>query len=168
MNIPNEHYIPHETKMCYFNDIPHLVSYKVVHKCEHHEVIIENEGRKNIIKSIQDQGNLKGDDFFKLLKAIGTTIQNCRLYFLDPTHIIFDSQRIYIGEKGYMFEFVPSTSQSVLAKSLATFFDSLQGLVNTEDNDIIEKLHQIRMALREEQFDQKTFLEDIIPSRSTL
>jgi len=143
-------YIPYEAKMCFFAKPALFLPYKVTHESDGHHYHLDTGNQINLAVILMRQQEMDASFFRRFIAALEEVKQVCKDHLLHPAHVDYGLEHIYQNAEGkFQFTYLPVGTDQSLSQQLKVCLRQLEPYLPKEDATVVEKMHQIHLALEE-------------------
>ncbi|MDF1617098.1 DUF6382 domain-containing protein [Petrocella sp. FN5] len=163
---PLEKCIYYQIKMCQHNQISSLIPFEYSFEEDDIKIYWKLKGFEALHKKDKNT-YISKRKMEKLLLHLKGALTDCMDYMLEPCQLKLQWEAIYVDQSdNYRFIYLPVRNEEEMniAINLKGFLSQLQPYINLGDEDVMIKMHQLRLSLEAEDFNLDTFIHEALSS----
>ncbi|PKM65697.1 MAG: hypothetical protein CVU95_14010 [Firmicutes bacterium HGW-Firmicutes-2] len=161
---PLEKCIYYQIKMCQHNQISSLIPFDYSYEDDDVKIYWKLKGFEALHKK-EKHTHLSKIEMEKLLLNLKKVLTDCMDYMLEPCQLKLEWDAIYVDQNNdYRFIYLPvrKDEETDIAKELKAFFSQLQPYINLSDEEVMIKMHRLRLGLETEDFNLDTYINEVL------
>jgi hypothetical protein len=150
--------------MCQHNQISSLIPFDYSYEDDDVKIYWKLKGFEALHKK-EKHTHLSKIEMEKLLLNLKKVLTDCMDYMLEPCQLKLEWDAIYVDQNNdYRFIYLPvrKDEETDIAKELKAFFSQLQPYINLSDEEVMIKMHRLRLGLETEDFNLDTYINEVL------